>query len=68
MNSTAGDSLTYVALGLAAVVAIMSIRYQASDPGQKLLWILETVGAAQPAAMAGAVGEDSKNPTFPVSP
>ncbi len=35
MSSGTGDGLTYVALGLAAIVAIMSVRYQAGDREQK---------------------------------
>jgi hypothetical protein len=65
MSSGTGDGLTYVALGLATVVAIMSVRLQGGDPDQKVLWLLETIGAAEPAAMATPVGE---NPEFPVSP
>jgi hypothetical protein len=65
MSAGTGDGLTYVALALTTIVAVMSIRYQAGDTDQKVLWLLETVGAAEPAAMATPVGE---NRELPVSP
>jgi hypothetical protein len=67
MSSGTGDGLTYFALGLAATMAIMSVRYQAGDTDQKVLWLLETIGAAEPAAMAIPVGDNPENPEFPVS-
>jgi hypothetical protein len=68
MSSKVNDGLAYVALGLAVVAAVMSVRHQAGDTQQKLLSLLETVGNAEPAAMVAPVGEDPGNPTFPVSP
>ncbi len=68
MPARTGDGLIYVAVGLAAVVAIMSGGYQSGERQQKLLWLLGTIGAGQPAGMAAQVGEDAGNPAFPVSP
>jgi hypothetical protein len=65
MSAGTADGLTCVALALTAIVAIMSVRYQAGDTDQKVLWLLETVGAAEPTVTATPVGE---NPEFPVSP
>ena len=55
----------YAALGLSASGAILSGLYHRGDTQQKVLWLLEAIGSAQPSAMAGAVGEESE---FPVSP
>ncbi len=68
MAASTGDGLIYVALGLAAAVATMSVGYQSADTQQKLLWLPGTIGAGQPAGMAGQVGDDAGSPAFPVSP
>jgi hypothetical protein len=68
MSSKANDGIIYVALGLAAIAAVVSVGHQASDPQQKLLWLLQAVGTAAPADMVSPVGEDPENPTFPASP
>jgi hypothetical protein len=65
MSSGTGDDLTYVALGLAAIAAIMSVRHQANDTQQEVLWLLETVATAEPAAMAPRLAKTRRTRRFP---
>jgi hypothetical protein len=57
MSAKAGGVTVCVALGLAAAVAVMSVRDQAGDIQPKLRWLLLTAAAPEAAATAGAVGE-----------
>jgi hypothetical protein len=57
MSSKAGGVTVCVALGLAAAVAVMSVRDQAGDIQPKLRWLLSMVAAPDAAATAGAIGE-----------
>jgi hypothetical protein len=57
MSSKAGGVTVCVALGLAAAVAVISIRDQAAAIQPKLQWLLLTVAAPEAAATTGAVGE-----------
>src|ERR1700723_911169 len=59
---------TYVELGLAAIAAIMSVRYQAGGPEQKLQSLLLTSATPEAIAMAGAIGEDLMDPELAGSP
>lgn len=61
------DVLTCVALGLAAISAVMSMQY-AANMQQKLQPLLLTLSATEYGATAGAVGEDPENPEIPVLP
>jgi hypothetical protein len=57
MSSKAGSVTLYLALGLAAVVAVMSVWNQSGDIQPKLRGTLWTVAAPEAATTAGGVGE-----------
>ena len=65
MSSKAGAVTTCVAVCLAVTAAFLSEGYQTGDPKHKLLWLLETIGAAEAATTSGAVGEARSSRRLP---
>jgi hypothetical protein len=67
MSPKIDDVLSCVALALAAISAVISIS-QAGNMRQQLQPLLLTFSAADYAATAGAVAEDSENRELPALP